>query len=138
MVQGLGRRKQEARLKRIRVLGVPRRRLFSWLDLVSGLVFMCFFSGFYCFISVFLVFYLIAGAVGACFLYPDPPVLALAVTSLLGQRLLKGTKWCRSSGLAGRFAGSRCIALCWLDWVNMPRHMGILPGAYGAGRGLAC
>jgi hypothetical protein len=99
---------------------------------------MSFLSVFYCFIRVFLVFCLIAGAADECFLYPDPPVLALAVKSLLGERLLKGTKWCRSLELAGWFAGSRRIALCWLDWVNMPRHMGILPGAYGAGRGLAC
>jgi hypothetical protein len=138
MVQGLWRRKQEARLKLIQVIRVLRQWLFSWLDLVSALVVLRFCSVFYCFIRFLLVFCLIEGASGECFLYPDFPVLAVAVTSLLGVRLLKGTKWCGSLGLAGRFAGLRCIALCWLGWVNMLRHMSILPDAYGAGRGLAC
>jgi hypothetical protein len=96
------------------------------------------FKGFSLFYRVLSVFCHISGVLSECFLYPDSPALAVAVTSLLGVRLLKGTKWCRLLGLVGRFAGSRCIALCWFGWVNMPRHMGILPGACGARRGLAC
>jgi hypothetical protein len=64
VVQGLGRRKQEVRLKPIQVFRPLKRRLFSWLDLVAGLVFLLFFRVFFCFLRGLLVFFLIVGAVG--------------------------------------------------------------------------